>query len=276
MIYLDLGGMGPGLVRAEAARIPANDRGFLYGDGLFETMLVRGGQIPLLPWHLERLSESAAALGIPFDLAGVQAGIAALVAAAATGDGEFAMRLTLSRGPADQPGYEPSRHARPTLMITCRQYRRPEGPLSAVLAKVATNPQSPVARHKTLSALEKVMARAEAGRAGCDEALLLTPDGHIAEGSYTNLFIVRQGLWLTPPLADGCLPGVMRRRVMELTHAVEWSVTPDDLFRCEQVYLTNALIGCLPMAALDGRGLPWAGAPAGHDRLFAPVTPRRG
>lgn len=276
MIYLDLGGTGPGLVRAQEARIPADDRGFLYGDGLFETMLVRGGQIPLLPWHLERLSQSAGALGIPFDAAGAQAGIAALVEAAAAGEGEFALRLTLSRGPADRPGYEPTQHARPTLLITCRPYRRSSGPLSAVMASVRTNPQSPVVRHKTLSALEKVLARAEAARSGCDEALLLTPSGHIAEGSYTNLFVVRQGLWLTPPIADGCLPGVMRRRVMEVTNAVEWSITPDDLFRCERVYLTNALMGCIPMAALDGRGLPWAGPPAGHDRLFAPVTPRRG
>lgn len=137
-----------------------------------------------------------------------------------------------------------------------------------MLAKVATNPQSPVARHKTLSALEKVMARAEAGRAGCDEALLLTPDGHIAEGSYTNLFIVRQGLWLTPPLADGCLPGVMRQRVLALSGGIEWPLTPGDLFHCDGVYLTSALQGCLPLAALDGHFLPWGQEPPFRDRLF--------
>jgi branched-chain amino acid aminotransferase len=272
MLYLDLGGNGPGLIRPEEAHIPVNDRGFLYGDGLFETMLVRDGAIPLLPWHIRRLTQSAALLSIPLDADRVTAAVGALVQAA-TASGEFALRLTLTRGPADRSGYEPSLTPTPTLLITCRPYQRASGPLSAITASVRNNPGSPICRHKTTSALERVVAKAEAARAGCDEALVLTPLGHVAEGSYTNLFIVKHGLWLTPPLSDGCLPGVMRRRVMELTHAVEWPITVDDLFRCERVYLTNALMGIRPLAALDGRSLPWADAPARADRLFAPAAP---
>jgi len=229
---------------------------------------VRDGRVPLLPLHLERLAASAGALQIPMDPDRVRAAALELVAALPAA-GEFVLRITLSRGANGARGYLPPREAHPTLMIRGSAYSRPAGPLSAVTASIRINPDSPTARYKTLSALEKVLARAEAARAGCDEALLLNLEGRVAEASSSNLFIVRQGLWMTPPLADGCLPGVMRRRVMSLTGAVEWKVTPADLRRCEGVYLTNALAGCLPLAALDGHGLPWGPSPRFVDRLFS-------
>lgn len=269
MLYLDRGGRGPGLIPAGDASLPATDRGFLYGDGLFETVLVRDGAMPLLPWHLERLTGSARALDIPADPDRVREGVQAL-AGADCATGEFALRVTLTRGTTAKRGYEPAPDSEPTLLISAAPYHRPSGPLSAVTASGRVCPDSCLTRHKTISALEKVVARGEAARAGCDEALLLNTTGRIAEGAAANLFVVRQGLWLTPPLSEGCLPGVMRRRVMELTHAVEWPLQPDDLFRSEGVYLTNALIGCLPLAALDGRGLPWGSAPPFVSRLFEP------
>jgi branched-chain amino acid aminotransferase len=192
----------------------------------------------------------------------------AVARANADGEGEYALRITLSRGHAGVRGYQPPPDPEPTLMIVGTPYVRPGGPLSAVTASFRIHADSPLARHKTLSAMEKVLAKTEAQRAGCDEALLLNTAGRVAEGAAANLFIVRQGLWLTPPLADGCLPGVMRQRVLALSGGIEWPLTPGDLFHCDGVYLTSALQGCLPLAALDGHFLPWGQEPPFRDRLF--------
>jgi branched-chain amino acid aminotransferase len=277
LYYLDIGGRGPGLVPRAEALIPVGDRGFLYGDGLFETMLMRGGEIPLLPLHLARMRASARALGIPFDPD--RAGqacidlVSAVRTAEASGGGntagaEFVVRLTLSRGPAGKRGYQPPPDPAPTTMVAVAPYQRPTGPLSAITASFRIHENSPLTAHKSLSALEKVLAKSEAAQSGCDEALLLNQAGRIAEGAATNLFIVRQGLWMTPPLTDGCLPGVMRQRILNLTHGLEWKITPADLFRCDGAYLTNAVQGCLPLAALDGRGLPWGSPPPFLHRLW--------
>ncbi|MFZ5828122.1 MAG: aminotransferase class IV [Bacillota bacterium] len=252
LLYLDLGGEGPGLIPAEGAAIPVGDRGLLYGDGLFETVLAVDGRLPLLPLHLERLAASAGALGIPCDPD--QVGRAALAVAEAAGAGEHALRVTLTRGAGPARGYAPPVTSLPALLVTAAPYRRPDGPLTAVTASLRVNPASPLTRHKSLSALEKVLARAEAASAGADEALLLNTAGRVAEGAAANLFLYAEGRWLTPPVTEGCLPGVMRRRMIALTGAEEAPVTVEAL-HAGGLYLTSALMGCLPLGLLDGRPL---------------------
>ncbi len=254
MIYLDFNGRGPGLVSPELATVSASDRGLLYGDGLFETMLVRDGAVPLLPWHLERLAASASAVGIPYNEDSTRRAVETV--ANTVGNGEHALRLTLTRGAAEQRGYLPPPEPAPTLLITAAPYARPTRPLTAATATVRINPDSFTSRFKSTSALDKVMARDEAARAGADEALLLNLMDRPAEGASSNLFIVKDGLWLTPELYEGCLPGVMRRRVLELTGATETGLSVSDLFAADAVYLTNALMGLVPLVALDGRPLP--------------------
>lgn len=253
LLYLDLGGRGPGLVPAGDAAVPVGDRGLLYGDGLFETLLAVGGRIPLLALHLERLTGSAGALGIPCDPDQVRE--AALAVAEAAGAGEHALRVTLTRGEGAARGFAPPAAPRPTLLVTAAPYRRPAGPLSAITATLRVNPASPLTRHKSLSALEKVLARAEAARAGVDEALLHNTAGRVAEGAAANLFLFADGRWLTPPVAEGCLPGVMRRRMLALTGAQEERVTPEALHGASGLYLTSALSGCISLGWLDGQPL---------------------
>lgn len=268
MIYLDVAGRGPGLVPPAEAMIPATDRGFLYGDGLFETLLAMDGALPLLPLHLERLSASAAALGIPCAVEAIAR--AARAVASSAGRGEHALRITLSRGTASKRGYEPPPDAAPTVLVTSSPYTRPTRPLRAVTASVRVNPDSPLVLHKALSALEWVMARAEAARAGADEALLLNAGGRVAQGAASNLFICREGRWLTPPVAEGCLPGVMRRRAIALTGAGEAPITVQDLFTADGVFLTSALMGCIALGSLDGAPLPQGGTPLVPGALFTP------
>lgn len=270
MHYLDIAGRGPGLVPPDQALIPAGDRGLLYGDGLFETMLARDGSVARLDRHLARLAASAAALALP-----LPDGVARAVAlvAAAAGPGTHALRLTLTRGTSARRGYEPPADARPTLLITAAPYRPPAGPLTAITASVRVNPDSPLSRHKSLSALEKVLARAEAAQAGASEALLLNIHGRVAEGAASNLFIRRGGRWVTPPVSEGCLPGVMRAEVMAETGAVEAPLTAADLFAADAVYLSNALMGLVPLARLDGRPLPGSGTDAAGGRRCLDTTP---
>jgi branched-chain amino acid aminotransferase len=256
MIYLDVGGQGPGLIPAAQGLIPANDRGFLYGDGLFETLLACDGKLPLLGAHMGRLMQSAAILSIPCDTTAIAD--AARQVAQSAGSGEHALRITLSRGAAVQRGFTPPSSPCPTLLISSAPYRRPTGPLRAILATLRINPTSPLAGHKSLSALEKVLARAEAAQAGADEALLLNLAGRVAEGAASNLFLCRGGQWLTPALSEGCLPGVMRAKVIALLGATESSLTVEDLFTADAVYLTNSLMGALPLVTVDGRAIATA------------------
>jgi len=259
LVWLDQGGRGPGLVPAAEAALPVGDRGLLYGDGLFETVLIRSGGLPLLELHLERLAASALALGIPCDLERVRAGALALAgstgAGTATALAEQALRITLTRGVAASRGYAPPAEPSPTVLITRSPYQRPAGPLRTVTAGVRVWSESPLWRHKTLSALEKVLARAEAVAAGADEALLLNQHGRLAEGASANLFVVQDGRWITPPVSEGCLPGVMRRRMIALTGARQEVLPPEALAAAHGVYLTSALMGCLPVSTLDGRPL---------------------
>lgn len=267
LLYLDLGGRGPGLVPAKSASVPVGDRGLLYGDGLFETVLAVDGRMPLLALHLGRLSGSARALGIPCDPDQVRE--AALAVAAAAGAGEHALRVTLTRGEGTARGYAPPAAPRPTLLVTAAPYRRPAGPLSAITASLRVNPASPLVLHKSLSALEKVLARAEAARAGVDEALLQNTAGRVTEGAAANLFLFADGRWLTPPVAEGCLPGVMRRRMIALTGAQEAPVAPEALQAAGGLYLTSALMGCIPLGRLDGQRLRPGPLPPALTELLA-------
>ncbi len=270
LLYLDIGGQGPGLMPAAEAAVPAADRGLLYGDGLFETVLLQDGRLPLLDLHLARLAASAAALGIPCDPQRVRTGASALASAAPGAEGEQALRITLTRGSGPARGYAPPASPHPTLLITLSSYRRPAGPLRAIASSIRIWSGSPLWQHKTLSALEKVMARAEAARAGVDEALLLNEHGRLAEGAAANLFIYRDGRWLTPPISEGCLPGIMRRRMITLTGALESPIEPADLSAADGLYLTSALMGCLPVASVDGAPVRLGPAPPSLADLLSP------
>lgn len=220
------------------------DRGLLYGDGIFETVRVVRGVMPLWERHLARLRASAQLLDLP-----VPVDVAAQAAAAAAALGEGALRLTLTRG-AGRRGYEPPTPSTPTLLLQPTAYTPPAGPWRAVIAQgVQVYSASVLWRIKSLSALEKVLARAEAARAGVEEALLLNENGALCEGAATNLFLVIQGEALTPPVGDGCLPGVAREVLLE-HGAREATLTPADLARASEAFLTNALAGVIPLAAV--------------------------
>ena len=213
------------------------DRGFLHGDGAFETMRVYRGKIFLLDEHLARLTDALAALQIPAQPP-MRSLIRELVARNAVQDG--VVRLTVTRG-QDQP----------TIIVTAQPRKFDVRPLRAIITAIRVHTQ--LAQLKTASRLPYVLAKLEAKHAGADEALLLNESGHIAEFSAANIFIVRDGCLLTPPIRDGALPGVTRAVVLELAKPLkipsrEESLMPDCLDTADEVFATNSLIEIAPVS----------------------------
>jgi len=252
------------LVPGELARLDPRDRGFTLGDGLFETIRLEDGWIGYLERHLERLRQGAEFLGIPLHWtdAEIETGLNALVAAEHLSDASF--RITLSRGPGER-GITPPAVPTPTLLIASGKLPPPGPPLRMVIATVTRrNEASPLSRLKTLNYLDNILARREALARDADDAILLNTRGLVAEASIANLFVLSSGVLKTPPIADGALPGIMRRALIERCGAVEASLTPEDLTTATAVFLSNSL-GLKPVAAIDGVKI-------GDDRSIAAVA----
>ncbi len=241
------------LLPAAAARIDPADRGLLLGDGLFETMAAQNGTIPDLPRHYARLTNGAALLRIPLPLSlpALETATRALLATNALQNA--ALRLTLTRGPAPR-GLLPPESPTPTILITTAPLP-PGGPLRLITSTIRRDETSPLSALKTLNYLPGILARIQAAEAGADDALLLNTQGFIAETSAANLFVRLGGTWLTPPVADGALPGIRRAKLLEAGRVREARLTPEQLFQAEAIFAGNAL-SLRPVTAIDSRGIP--------------------
>ncbi len=248
------------LVAADAARIDPRDRGFLLGDGVFETFAAADGYVYRLAEHLARLRAGAALLGIPApaDDDDVVRAVQAVLEANGLARGRAALRLTLSHG-VGQRGLLAPAEPHPTLLLTAVAASVPPETMTAVTATVRRNEQSPAAAIKHMSYLDNVIARNEAAARGADEALMLNTAGNIAEASAANVFAIDFGGTLaTPALTEGALPGVTRQAVIELAAGLDLGVRetilPVERFaEADEAFLTNSLIGVCPLVALDGR-----------------------
>ncbi|HSK40091.1 MAG TPA: aminotransferase class IV [Arenibaculum sp.] len=243
----------------EDPRIDPADRGFTLGDGLFETLRLSGSRPRRLDRHLLRLRQGASLLGmpVPWDDGRLARGMAEL--AEATGIGDGVLRLTLSRGPGPR-GLLPPAEQHPTTLMTLGPLPPPSGPARAVVSAVTRrNEHSPLARIKSLSYLDGVLARLESARKGADDAVLLNTAGRVAEARAANLFIVAGGRPVTPPVGEGALPGTLRAVLIERRQAAERPLGIADLAEADEAFLTSSL-GIRPLVALDGRdiagGLP--------------------
>lgn len=258
MLWLD-----GGLVPAAEARIDPADRGFLLADGLFETIRAEDGRALRVARHLARLRHGAELLGIPSpldDLRLVEV-LATVLEANGLAAGPAALRVTLSRGPGPR-GLLPPEVVRPTLLVTASPLPPPRAPARARLAHtVRRNEGSPTSRLKTLAYVDNLLALREAMAGGGDEALLRNGQGRLACASVANLFLVVDGRLVTPPPAEGALPGVTRGRLLELARdlgieAVERPLPLALLGRAAEVFLSNSLALVRPVGEIDGRALP--------------------
>ncbi len=239
------------------AFIPADDRGFLYGDAVFETgRLVAGGYFRL-DRHLERLEASAAALRLPVpprdELARVARGLADR-----NGFADATLRFTVTRGGARGP----------LLLATLAPMERDWRSTAnrgwrIVTAGVRHPPASALPQVKTPGRLHGLLARAEARRAGADDALLLSAEGHVVEGPSWNLFWRVGATLFTPAAETGLLEGLTRAALLDLAPplglTVEEGLFPRaHLDLAEEAFATMTSVGVVPFSALDGRVLPVA------------------
>lgn len=251
-------------VQAERAKVSAFDRGFSYGDGLFETIRAYAGWVFGLERHLARLKKGADQIGIPFegDVGEWRQVMGELLRRNRLQAADASLRLTVTRGPDVlgsllPPDVPPS----PTLLLVAR-------PLDAGIAErqqvgigVVTvhwgSPFNPL-QIKSLDYLYNMLAMAQAHREGAQEALFVDRDGTIVEGTTSNVFSVSKGMLKTPPESSGLLPGITREVVIELTKKEglilrEAPLPLQDLLASEEAFLTGSLKEIMPLITVDGR-----------------------
>ncbi|MFM7261459.1 MAG: aminotransferase class IV [bacterium] len=289
-------------VEPSEARVGYFDGGFQHGIGLFETMLARGGAVVRLEEHLERLAESARALAL-FEKLRVEAlGEAVQHCVAESGLADARIRLTVTGGDLGRPfaganaaggaGSAAQTAPDPTVAIHVQPPTRypDEFFTKGVTVRVAearANPFDPFASHKTLAYWPRIQALRAAAAAGCAEALWFTVTNHLASGSVSSVFLAKDGV-LRAPFARGeepsgarpsaVLPGCTRAAVILWAEGTGVTVerrdlTIDDVLGADEIFLTNASWGVLPVVALEkhaiGGGVPGPIARAMRERWLA-------
>ena len=250
------------LYNKEDAKVSVYDHGFLYGDGVFEGMRSYGGSVFRMKEHLDRLWESAEKiqLEIPMSKEQMADSVNATLAANEIEDGYI--RLVVSRGEGTL-GLDPNKCPMPNIiiitdLITLYPDEFYQNGLEIITAKTIRNhPGALDPRIKSLNYLNNILAKIEGLAAGCVETLMLNHQGEVAECTGDNIFIVQDGRLLTPPVEAGVLEGITRGAVMELAaedgvEVVETTMTLEDVYAAEEVFLTGSAAEIVPVIKVDG------------------------
>ncbi len=240
------------------AVVPVNDRGFMYGDGLFETLRVCGGRPFRLAQHLERMMRGADFLKIkcPFVPKDLHEFASQLIEQNRMP--EAILRVVLTRGPGER-GYAPRAEGRPTVVMTLHPAPPLDPPVTwtLVTSTYRIPAADPLASFKTLNKLTHIMARHEAVEQGADEALLVNTNGEVAEATSGNLFWVFQDNLCTVPTGRGVLPGITRAVVLEICQALglptnKRVIKPEALRKSAGIFITQSALGIVPVGAFNG------------------------
>lgn len=264
------------LVAPSAARVSVFDRGFLYGDSIYEVIRTYGGRPFELAAHLVRLRHSAERIGLEpkWDTRRCEHEIARTLEAARGGDvpdpsaapwnvGERYLRVVMTRG-AGEIGLDPALAVDPVALVIVQPLAGPparayaDGVMAAIVGLRRASPQAIDPSAKTGSHLPNVLALREARAAGAYEAFVLDERGFVTEGSSSNVFAVQRGRLVTPPLAAGILEGVTRGVVLRLARSLgldaqEAPLRADELEGADEVFLTSTIREIVPVVRLRTR-----------------------
>ncbi len=256
------------LVPASQAFVSSFDFGFLYGVGLFETFRTWNGKLFAFERHLKRLKSDLQALGwnLPFGMETIAEWTQKTIEANReflTKGQDLRLRVTVTPGVVDpQKGWWELGTSEPTVVIHATPLpadfdRRNELGWKAVIAPWRRPKDFPLWRFKATTYFANVLARRYAKSQGAEEAIWLNSDGNLTEGTATNLFVVQSGELLTAPPEEGLLAGVMRSLVIEIARELGLTVREQPLpleilHNAEEAFVTNAVIGVVPLAELAG------------------------
>jgi branched-chain amino acid aminotransferase len=257
------------------AVISVFDHGFLYGEGIYETLRTYAGRPFLLDRHLRRLRNSARMIALDVPLSDAQLGlrVAETVAYAkpnADAGDEWYIRILVTRG-IGELSYDPSATPAPSVVIIVKPLVETPAELQtngvrAIISSIVRNhPGSVNPMIKSNNLMNNALAMQEGLKQGAFEVIMRNYRGELTECSMSNLFVVKGGAVLTPPLSAGLLPGITREVIFEIGPAVRASVreetlSDDDLFRADEAFLTGTTREILPIVEVDGKkiglGLP--------------------
>ena len=252
-------------VPKEEAVVSVFDHGFLYGDGVFETLRAYRGRIFQLTEHLARLERSASAVGMALPVTRERLADLARESLTRNQLQEAYVRITVSRGPGEI-GLDPALCKSPTLVVIAKPFEPyPESfytdGVSVIIAQTRRNPPEALPPHvKSLNFLNNVLAKMEANAAGSHEALLLNYRGEVTEGTTSNVFVVQGQRLRTPAVECGLLAGITRGIVLQLAReggipVEERRLTVRDLTDAEECFLTNTTQEVLPVTRVDRRSI---------------------
>ena len=247
----------------EDAKISVYDHGLLYGDGVFEGLRSYSGKVFRLHEHLVRLWESALAISlvIPMTIEDLARDVQATVSKNNISDGY--VRLIVTRG-SGALGLDPYKCSNPQIIIIADSITLypekfyAEGLELITASTIRNHPAALSPRIKSLNYLNNIMAKIEGLRGGCVEAVMLNHKGEVAECTGDNIFIVKHGRLMTPPIDAGILEGITRNAVIELARGAgietaEVAMTRHDLFVADECFLTGSAAEVIPAVKLDGR-----------------------
>ncbi len=245
------------------AKIPINDRGFLYGDGLFETLRSYGGYVFMLEAHLQRLFSSLGSLGfnLHFDKDHLKQSLARTLAKNRLGKSDAYIKIIVTRGIYSgdlhfSPGQKPN-----LIIITSKLRHHPrEDYLSGINIVSASIRRKALGNdlytHKLINYFENIYARDQAHRHGGSEAIFLTKDRLVLEGATSNIVIIKRNTISTPPLNQNILPGITRAAVIDICRENRIRVRQkkihySDVINSHEVFLTNSVMEIMPVKKVD-------------------------
>ena len=255
---------------AAHAIISVFDHGFLYGEGVYETLRTYNGVPFLFDRHMRRLRHSAAMLSLPVPLSDtdIQARFVETMSAAGLGDargGEAHIRLLLTRG-VGELSYDPSACPTPSVVVIVKRHVAPDaavfekGVNVALVEVVRNHPASVNPIIKSNNLLNSALAMQEALRRGAYEGVMRNYRGELAECTTANLFIVKGGTALTPPLDAGLLAGITREFLFEIggesgVPVREQTLRDADLLGADEAFLTSTLRELVPITSVDSHAI---------------------
>ena len=246
------------LVDSHKATLSIFDRGFLYGDGAFESLCTKNSQPFLLEEHLKRLFKSLKLLKIKAPLSSKALKQAVFKTLAANKLKEAYLKIIVTRGQVKAHGLSTKNQKGKSTLIIIVEKAQAIQPLSwKAIVSSARKANAPSSRIKSLCYLDNVLAKAEAERVGADEAFLLDEKGNLTEGTVSNIFIAKHQTIYTPSLASPILPGITRQLVIKIAkqsalRVIEKSISPKELYNADECFVTLSGPGIIPINGQAG------------------------